>query len=75
MLALLTMFDPAKMNDFLNMIKSDAADAQARGETGPERILREKMEWAQDDALSAHLKELVSLPAILLRDDCSNASS
>lgn len=53
--------DPDKMNQFLEMLRADAAEGIARGETPFETMMREKAEWAKADALSAKVKERVSL--------------
>ena len=44
----------------MEIMKADAADAEARGETMQERMAREKAEWARDDAISRAIKENVS---------------
>ncbi|VDB95579.1 unnamed protein product [Peniophora sp. CBMAI 1063] len=50
------MSDPSKMEAFVKMMKDDMEDAKARGETMEERVMREKREFAQDDAVSERLK-------------------
>ena len=49
-------FDPSMMEAFVKMMKDDMEDAERRGETMEERVVREKREFAQDDSLSEKLK-------------------
>lgn len=51
--------DPAKMEQFLEMLRADAAEGRARGETPMETMMREKLEWARADAVSVKVKERV----------------
>ncbi|KAJ6507400.1 hypothetical protein C8R47DRAFT_93036 [Mycena vitilis] len=48
--------DPAKMENFLEMMRQDAAERERTGETQEQQMLREKREWAEQDAKSAQLK-------------------
>lgn len=52
--------NPEMMHRMLEMVKADAAEARARGETPLEMMMREKAEWAKADALSVKVKERVS---------------
>ena len=51
--------DPSKMEAFVKLMKEDMEDAKRRGETMDERIMREKREFAQDDAVSEKLRAKV----------------
>ncbi|KAJ7282571.1 TPR-like protein [Mycena rebaudengoi] len=48
--------DPAKMADFMEMMRRDREESERMGETLEQQILREKREWAEADAKSAKLK-------------------
>ncbi|KAJ6594585.1 TPR-like protein, partial [Mycena capillaripes] len=54
------MNDPTKredlMNTVLHIMRRDAAERERTGETVEQQIMREKLEWAQEDAKSAELK-------------------
>ncbi|KZV65461.1 TPR-like protein [Peniophora sp. CONT] len=50
------MGDPTKLDALAKMIKDDLKDAKSRGETMEERMMREKREFARDDAMSEKLK-------------------
>lgn len=51
--------NPAMMQQFLDMLRSEAAEGAARGETPMETMMREKAEWAREDAVSLKIKEKV----------------
>jgi hypothetical protein len=57
--------DPARIGAYAEFLKREEEDPIARGETPYERALREKREWAEQDALSARIKEKVrDIPSI-----------